>query len=246
MCRDDSLTGMLRRWVAALVLVTGALLTPASVSAQERCAFFCAPELKIEPTATVESLFAPGRFEVIEDGQVVETVTEERAKVFELILAVGIPTAVPRVGFTFETIFVPFGETDVHPFTGSTASEVGGPIRDNGVEIEIELNLGIVEPEQTGGWLESHFDIVDKFSPGARPGSTSVYTHKLNFELDTAVLIFNGLPEGNWLRNVEAEVSLDYVATGIPKAGDDFGSIRWLTDASPWSISFVAVLPLAP
>ena len=235
---------MLRRHVIALVM--GGLLAPAPASAQERCWFLCAPELKIEPTATVESLFAPGRFEVVgDDAAVIEASQEERERVFELILAVGIPTTIPRVGFTVETIFVPFGETDLHPFTGATADRIG-PIRDNGIEVEFELNLDLVTPEQTDGWVESHFDIVDKFSPGARPGSTSVYTHKLNFELDTAFLIFNGLPDGNWLRNVEAEVSLDYVATGIPKAGDDFGSVRWLTDASPWSISFVAVLPFAP
>jgi hypothetical protein len=212
---------MVRRYVVAFAVC--GLVMAASAAAQERCAFLCAPDLKVEPTFTVESLFAPGRFEVVEDGQAVETFTEEREGVFELILAVGIPTTVPRLGFTVETIFV-----------------------DDEVEVELELNLGLVEPGQTGGWLESHVDIVDKISPGARPGSTIGYTHKLNFELDTAVLVFNRLPEGNWLRNVEVEVSLDYVATGIPKAGDDFGSIRWLTGASPWSISFVAVLPLAP
>jgi hypothetical protein len=54
------------------------------------------------------------------------------------------------------------------------------------------------------------------------------------------------LPDGNWLRNVELEVSLDYVATGLPKAGDVLGDERFVQNASPWSISFVIVLPLAP
>ena len=219
------------------VLLAVCSLVPApSASAQDRCAFLCAPEVKIEPTFTVESLFAPGRVEVVEDGVVVETLQVERGRLFELILAVEIPTEIPRVGFTLETIFAPF----------KTTADEAGTFRDNGIEFELELNLGIVEPEQTGGWVESHFDIVDKFSPAARPLDRSVYTHKLNFELDTAVLIFNTLAEGHWLRNVELELSLDYVATGIPKAGDDFGSIRFLTDASPWSLSIVAVLPLAP
>ena len=65
--------------------------------------------------------------------------------------------------------------------------------------------------EDTKGWVGSHFDIVDKISPAKRPGDTSSYTHKLNFELD--VNIFNWLPDGNWLRNIELEGSLDYVAT---------------------------------
>jgi hypothetical protein len=31
------------------------------------------------------------------------------------------------------------------------------------------------------------FDIIDKYSPGARPNTIDLYTHKLNLELDTAV-----------------------------------------------------------
>ena len=93
------------------------------------------------------------------------------------------------------------------------------------------------------GWLSSHFDIVDKFSPGETPDAQSVYTHKLNFEWDTALHPFNRLPEGNWLRNLELEASLDYVATGLPKAGDVLGDERYVEDASPWGLSFVLVMP---
>jgi len=39
---------------------------------------------------------------------------------------------------------------------------------------------------------------------------------------------------------------LDYVATGLPEAGDVLGDERFVQKASPWSISFVIVLPLAP
>jgi hypothetical protein len=79
-----------------------------------------------------------------------------------------------------------------------------------------------------------------------RPDATSAYTHKLNFEWDTAFHPFNSLPEGHWLRNLETEVSIDYVATGIAKAGDQFEDELYLDDASPWSISLVLVIPLAP
>ena len=145
---------------------------------------------------------------------------------FELEFAADVPTEIPRVGFTFEAIFSPFQD-------------------DTEVELELELNLTWLEPEQTGGWVESCFDIIDKFSPAERPTDTSAYTHKLNFELDTAVFLFNALPEDNWLRNVELEGSLDYVATGLPKAGDVIGNERFLDDASPWSFSVVGILPLA-
>ena len=243
------MTQSLRVACVGVALVASGVAPQAGLYAQERdrCAFFCAPELKIEPTFTTEHIINPARVETIDDGVVVETAQQEREKVFELILAVDIPTEIPRVGFTVETIFLPFAETSENPFTGVTAEELGRTsIRDNAVEVELELNLGLLEPEQTGGWVESHFDIVDKISPAARAADTSAYTHKLNFELDIAVLVFKWLPEENWLRNVELEGSLDYVATGLPKAGDVVGDERFLDDASPWSFSVVVVFPLAP
>lgn len=97
------------------------------------------------------------------------------------------------------------------------------------------------------GWVSSHFDVVDKFSAAERPKDGAVYTHKLNLELDTALAIFNRLPEGNWLRRIELEGSLDYVATGTARAGDEIPpGERFLDDASRWSFSLVFVIPVAP
>jgi len=50
--------------------------------------------------------------------------------------------------------------------------------------------------ERTGGWVGSHFDVVDKFSCAERPTDRRAYTHELNLELDTSVSIFNWLSEG--------------------------------------------------
>jgi hypothetical protein len=221
----------------------GAAAPALAQNQQDRpCVFFCAPELKIEPTFTIEHLAQ--RHRIAADG-VVERV--ERDTVFELIFAVDIPTQIPRIGVTLEAILIPFGDTSQHPFTGAPASAAGrSSIRDNGVEIESELNIEMFSEEQTGGWVSSHFDIVDKFSPGETPRAGSVYTHKLNFEWDTAFHVFNKVQRAPWLRNVELELSLDYLATGLPKAGDTVGDERFLDKASPWSLSFVFVLPLAP
>ena len=231
------------RCVLWIVLAFLSIPAPSFAQQQEpRCFILCAPALKFEPTWTIEHLAA--RHRIDSNGQI------ERAKrenVFELIFALDVPTTIPRIGLTLEAIFIPSGGTDVHPFTGATASEIGrGEIRDNGIEIESELNFKLFDTEQTRGWVSSHFDVVDKFSPGETPRAGSVYTHKLNFEWDTAFHVFKRLPERNWLRNVELEVSLDYVATGLPKAGDRIGDERFLDRASPWSLSFVTVIPLAP
>ena len=142
------------------------------------------------------------------------TITFEKdATVFETIFALDLSTPVPRVGVTLEAITKPFRD-------------------ENDVELESELKLYWLQSDRTGGWLSSHFDIVDKFSPAARPTDTRAYTHKLNVELDTAVAVFSRLPETHWLRDVEIEGSLDYVATGLPR------------DASRWSFSLVFVIPV--
>ena len=238
--------GMTPRWMnigVSVVALLGAAAPAAAQDEQDRpCVLLCAPELKIEPTFTIEHLAQRHRIAV--DGAVEQV---EREPVFELIFALDIPTEIPRIGVTLEAILIPFGDTSVHPFTGAPATAAGrSTIRDNGVEIESELNIELFSEEQTGGWVSSHFDIVDKFSPGETPRARSVYTHKLNFEWDTAFHVFNRVQRAPWLRNVEVELSLDYLATGLPKAGDIVDDERFLDKASPWSLSFVIVLPLAP
>ena len=237
--------GLIGVWTLVGVMLAVLLpATPVFAQAQEDrpCRILCAPELKIEPTFTIEHLAQRHRVEV---DSTVERV--ERERTFELIFALDIPTQIPRVGVTLEAILIPFGETSAHPFTGAPASATGrSSIRDNGVEIESELNIHLFDEEQTGGWVSSHFDIVDKFSPGETPRAGSVYTHKLNFEWDTAFHVFSRVQRAPWLRNVEVELSLDYLATGLPKAGDVVGDERFLDKASPWSLSFVFVFPLAP
>ena len=232
---------------AIVLLLLFAAVTPAGAQDNDGCFFFCRPELKIEPTFTVENLFNRHRVAEMDGDTQVGVELAEREVVFEMVLALDIPTEIPRVGFTFETIFVPFASGSENPFTGKTAGDLGrSSIRDNLPEVEFELNLEWLRSEDTGGWVGSHFDIVDKISPSERPADASVYTHKLNFELDTAVNVFNWLPNGNWLRNIEVEGSLDYLPTGLPRAGDRIGNELFLVDASRWSFSLVFVVPLVP
>ena len=236
---------MVRRIVIGVAAAASAIAAApaAAQNGQDKpCMILCAPALKLEPTFTIEHLAQRPRLEV--DG-VVERVSRERT--FELIFALDVPTQIPRIGLTLEAIILPFGDTDVHPFTGVPASDVRGQsIRDNGIEIESELNVHVLDTDQTAGWVSSHVDIVDKFSPGETPRARSVYTHKLNFEWDTAFHVFNRLQRAPWLRHVEVELSLDYLATGLPEPGDVIGDERFLDKASPWSLSFVFVFPLAP
>jgi hypothetical protein len=188
------------------------------------CRFICELAWKFEPTITVENLAS--RHRVVTGDGVTERATRDR--VFEIVLALDLETKVPWLGFTAEAITAPFEDG-------------------NEVELELESNFHWLTESMTRGWVTSHFDVVDKFSPAERPDTERAYTHKLDFELDTAFHPFKRLPEGRWLRGFELELSLDYLATGLPKQGDVFpdGS-RMLDDASPWSLSLVFVIPVAP
>ena len=188
------------------------------------CRFICELAWKFEPTITVENL--ANRHRVLTADGLAERAKRDR--VFEIVLALDMETKVPWLGFTAEAITAPFEDG-------------------NEVELEFESNFHWLTESMTRGWVTSHFDVVDKLSPAERPDDGRAYTHKLDFELDTAFHPFKRLPEGRWLREFEIEASLDYVATGLPKQGDVFpdGS-RMLDDASPWSISLVFVIPVAP
>lgn len=191
-----------------------------------KCFFLCEPKAKVEPSFTWENWVKAPRIAETDDQGNTTIKKVEAESVFETVIAVDIPTTVPRVSFTFETIFKPF-EKGTSP------------------ELETELNLHWLKSESTGGWVGSHFDIVDKYSRGALPHNLDSYTHKLNFELDTAVAFLKWTKKP-WLSDIEIEGSLDYVASGLARAGDTFGNITYLDNASRWGFSLVFVIPLAP
>jgi hypothetical protein len=210
---------------AAVLAVAFALLGTPQVFAQAPpvCHVLCTPKLKVEPTVTFTNLFGSPRI-VGEQGT---TARERLESEFEVIVSVGLPTRVPWLEFTIEAIFLPFD-------------------RESTPELEFETNFIWLPSERTRGWVSSHFDIVDKFSAAERPTDGRAYTHKLNIELDTSLSVFNWLPAGRWLRGVELEGSLDYVATGLPRKGDFLNGARFVDNASPWSFSIVFVIPIAP
>lgn len=215
------------RWWRALCFAWPLVLASASIAhAQEAsrpCRLICELEWKFEPTFTIENLARRPR--VVGPDGATERVHRER--VFETVLALDMRTKAPRLGFTVEAIASPLHD-------------------DNSLELEFESNFHMITDEMLGGWLTSHFDVVDQFSPAERPNARQAYTHKLDFEWDTALHPFNRLREGRWLRGLELEASLDYLATGIPKAGDQFDDTRFVDNASHWSLSFVVVIPVAP
>jgi hypothetical protein len=202
------------------------VLTATAQNQPDKCFVLCAPEFKVEPTITWDNLIRRARVaEIDSQGRTIITKTE-RERVFETVLALDIPTTIPRTTFTFEVIVKPF-------------------VKGASPDLETELNLHWLRSEDTKGWIGSHFDIVDKYSPGERPDTLDRYIHKLNFELDTAVSFLKWTKKP-WLSDLEIEGSIDYVATGLPRPGDRFGNLTYLDKAGGWGFSLVFILPLAP
>jgi hypothetical protein len=196
----------------------------ASAQGQEQCHVVCELAWKFEPTMTIENL--GNRHRVLTPEGTIEQARRE--SVFETVLALDMKTKTRWLGFTAEAITTPFED-------------------DNAVELELESNFHWLTEPMTRGWVTSHFDVVDQFSPAARPHTARAYTHKLDFELDTAFHPFVRLAEHRWLRGLELETSLDYLATGLPRTGDVLeDGTRFLDDASRWSLSFVVIVPIAP
>jgi hypothetical protein len=214
------------KFVIIAIVVCCTVLPAAAQDQPPRCWVLCEPALKVEPTFTWENLHKRPRVAETDSEGTTTVQQAERERVFETVIAVDIPTTIPRVGFTFETIVKPL-------------------VKGTSPELETELNLHWLRSEDTNGWVGSHFDIIDKYSPGARPGTLDRYTHKLNLELDTAVAFLRWTRKP-WLSDIEIESSIDYVATGLPRAGDRFGNLTYLDNGSRWSFSLVFVLPLAP
>src|SRR4030095_8214024 len=213
--------------IAVTAILALCVAAPAIAQDQQpKCFFLCAPKFKIEPTFTWENWVKAPRIAETDSRGSTRVKRVKAENVFETVMAVDIPTTVPRVSFSFETIFKPF-------------------VEGNSPDLETELNLHWLKSENTGGWVGSHFDIVDKYSRGALPHNLDRYTHKLNFELDTAVAFLKWTKKP-WLKDIEIETSVDYLANGLPRAGDRFGNVTYLDNASRWGFSLVFVLPLAP
>lgn len=216
----------IRRALGIVIAVLAFSTFSAAQDQNGKCFFLCPPEVKIEPTFSWEHFIRRHRLaEQSEDGTVT-VATVERERSFETVIAVDIPTTVPRLGFTFETAFKPF-------------------VKGTSPDLELELNFHWLREQHTRGWVTSHFDIVDQYSPGERPNTLDRYTHKLDLELDTAVPFLKWTKKP-WLSDIEIETSIDYLATGLPRAGDRFGSLTYLDNASRWSFALVFVLPIAP
>jgi hypothetical protein len=208
------------------------------------CRVVCAPSLSLMPGAIRTHLF---------HGPVVRSVaTGVKRRLpstsdFELILAVAARTAIPRVSLFGSVQWLPNASESRNPFTLYTASELGSPIRANAPTVTMGGSLSLLPATRTHGWLDLAGNVGDLYSQAARPSDRGAYTHKLDLDLVAHLHAFDWAPAATWLHRVTVFSILDYVATGLPRAGDEVPVGRvFITGARPAALIAGLSLPLSP
>jgi hypothetical protein len=165
----------------------------------------------------------------------------------EIIVATTASTALPRVSVFGSVQWLPNVSAQRNPFTLYSASELGTAVRANAPTATAGLSISILPVAMTGGWLDLAGNVGDLFSQAARPGDASAYTHKLDLDLVAHGNVFSRMPAWTYMHRVSLFGILDYVATGLPRAGDEVPIGRqFLSDARPLSLIVGVALPLTP
>jgi hypothetical protein len=166
---------------------------------------------------------------------------------FEFILAVASKTRVPRVSVFGSLQWLPNATEARNPFTLYNAGELGTSVRANAPTATFGLSAMLLPAESTRGWFDAAVNVGDLYSQAARPDDKSAYTHKLDLELATHLNVFDALPKGTYAHRIAVFGILDYVASGLPRAGDEVPVGRvFMTRARPTALIVGLALPLSP
>lgn len=210
------------RWIS---LTTLALVTLLSVDPRElwgqakSCKIVCQPEVQFRPTYVRSHLFDNPRVRSLADGSVSKLPSKNNLM---LDLHVLVPTAVSRLTLYAAMSWFPTADRKVNPYTEYTASELPDKaVRANSVSGAYGAAVTAVPTKQTNGWFGLVGYAGGVLSPSARPDDPSVYTHKLDLGSVATIGAFNWMPKATWLHDVSAYVTLDWIATGLPRKGDE-------------------------
>lgn len=232
------------RLALALGLTAG---TPGAAVGQQDCKMlFCSPSLTLSPSLVVTGVMDRPRVRDVSGGSTRTLASDAQ---FAVLATLSIPMAIPRTSAFTQIVWTPFADRSPNPFTGYGAADANdAEINGNAPRYEFGLRLDVIPARQTGGWLRVDVKAADQFGPAAQSDAAGAYTHKLNLELDAVVSPLRWLSSSNWFRNLEMSATLDYVATGLPRAGEELPRGGWvyLDDASPWSLFAGLTIPIAP
>jgi len=165
----------------------------------------------------------------------------------QVIVALAARTGIPRLSLVASAQWLPNAAAGRNPFTLYTASDLGTHVRANAPTLVAGGSLALVAPSSTAGWFDAALNAGDLFSQAATPDDRSAYTHKLDLDLVTHLHVFSALPKHDYLARVSAYAILDYVATGLPRAGDEVPLGRvFVSGARPLALLAGFAFPLTP
>ncbi len=207
------------------------------------CRLLCAPTIALLPSVLHTHLFGGPLVRPLPNGVVRRLPASSH---LELIGVVSARTPLPHVSVYGSVQWLPNATEAENPFTLYTASELGSPIRANAPTASMGVSLSILAAAATGGWVDLGGNVADLFSEAARPDDRSAYTHKLDLELVTHVHAFDWTPPLTYVHRVTVFAILDYVASGLPRAGDEVPVGRaFVTAARPSALIAGLSLPLS-
>jgi hypothetical protein len=227
--------------VLALAAVSAA---PLAAQSAPSCHILCAPSVTLMPGVV--------RTHLMRGPLVRNTTTGVESRLpgstnMEVIVAVASKTAIPRLTLVASAQWLPNAAEGRNPFTLYTASELGTHVRANAPTLVAGGSLSLIAPTSTAGWFDAAFNVGDLFSQAATPDDKSAYTHKLDLDLVTHLHVFDGFPKHEYLHRVSVYGILDYVATGLPSAGDEVPLGRvFVSDARPLALVAGLSFPLTP
>jgi len=228
----------------AALLAGAALPVAAQSSAPPRCHIVCAPTVTLMPGVVRTHLL---RGPLVRDTKTGIETRLPGSSNFEIIAAVASRTALPRLSLVASAQWLPNAAEGRNPFTLYTASELGTHVRANAPTLVAAGSLALIAPTSTAGWFDAALNVGDLFSQAAKPEDKSAYTHKLDLDLVTHLHLFDALPATRYLHRVTIYGILDYVATGLPSAGDEVPLGRvFVTGARPLALVAGLAFPLTP
>ena len=236
--------GRCAAWSAlvALVVMTATPGRVAGAQSPARCRVVCGPALSVIPSAITNHLFARPRVRTLASG------TEQRLPSvtnLEIIVVASARTAVPRTSLYASAQWLPTATEARNPFTLYAAHDVGEPaVRANAPTLSAGASIGILQPAETAGLLGVAVNVGDLYSGAARPGDASAYTHKLDLGLLANWSLFAALPAHSYAHGVALFTLLDFVATGLPHAGDEVPKGKRVFVSDVRSASLIAGLSL--
>ena len=240
-------SGRLAPASTTFAVLCGSCLLAFPLSAQQTppCRSICAPTVLFQPSMIRSHLFGGPLVTHLATGTT-DRIPSRTS--LQLQFVVTATTAIPRTHLNLTMQWLPNASASANPFTEYSASDVGTGIRANTPSFALNASVDAVRPQETGGWLGVAGYAGDLFSPAARPGDQSDYTHKLDLGLITTLNVFSRMPKSSWVHGVAAFAILDHVATGLPHAGDIVpkGVRRYVSSARPTALIAGLSIPVAP